>query len=46
MATTTAELGRKDIISPTRGRYYVKYVWILDSATKKPVGVRVIHIFS
>jgi len=46
MAVVTTELGRKDIISQTRGKYYVKYVWVLDQKTLKPVGVRVIRVYS
>lgn len=45
MATTTADLGRKDVISPTKGKYYVKYTWVIDETTKKPVRVRVTYEF-
>lgn len=46
MAKVTTDLGRKDIVSPTKGKYHVKYVWVLDQTTKRPVNVRVIHVFS
>lgn len=46
MATVNAELGQKDIVSPTKGRYNVRYVWVLDQRTKRPVNVRVVHVFS
>lgn len=47
MATTTdeAELGKKDVISPTSGKYYVRYVWVIDG-TGLPVRVRVRKSFT
>ena len=46
MATVDADLGRKDIVSPTKGRYEIKQVWVLDEATNKPVRVKLEYIFS
>lgn len=46
MATTTADLGRKDVVSPTKGKYYVKYTWVIDEVTKRPVKVRVSYEFT
>lgn len=46
MAIATAELGRKDVVSPKKGRYYVKYIWVIDQDTKRPVKTRVTYVFS
>ena len=46
MATVTTETGRKDVISPTKGRYEIKHVWVLDAKTKRHTRVRLVHIFS
>jgi len=41
MATVTTETGKKDVISPTKGKYYIKFIWVLDAKTKLPVRVNV-----
>ena len=37
MATTNVEQARKDTVSPTKGKYYFKYTWVIETKTKKPV---------
>lgn len=39
--TREAVLAEKDVISPTKGRYVERYVWILEEKTLVPIGVRV-----
>ena len=41
-ATTT----KQDIVSPTRGHYKVRYIWVLDEKTQRPVRVKAVYDFS
>lgn len=46
MATINAEQARKDVITPSKGRFYIRHIWVLDEQTKRPVRVRKVYIFS
>ena len=46
MATIETDTGKKDLISPTMGKYYETLVWILDEKTKKPIRVEVEKTFT
>jgi hypothetical protein len=40
MSDTTAEKSALDVVSPYGVHYTVQQVWVLDSTTNIPVGVR------
>ena len=37
--TTNVEQARKDTVSPTKGRDFIKLTYIIDTKTNKPVGM-------
>ena len=46
MATTETNNGLKDIISPTIGKYEVRYVYVIDQNTLEVVDVRAEYVLS
>ena len=42
--TTNVPQAKKDTVSPTKGRYFIKMTYVIDTKTKKPVGMAPVQI--
>lgn len=40
MATSTTQQSPKDVVTPPKGHYKVRFVWVIDNQTRLPVRAR------